>query len=323
MPLSVSSEPPEQGKTLKKNRTAMAFVALGMFCAGCATTHNPGAILPPEVNGWRAAGPDGVYDDETLFDYINGAAEIYRSFGVRTVVARQYEKHGAPDLVVDLYDMGSSRGAYGAYHHDIRAGDQAGIGHESDHYPGALTFWKGRFFVSIVAFDVTDEADRAMLVLGRTLADAIPKKAARPTLVGLLPTDGLLPSQIHYFQDHILLNVHHFIAEDNVLDLGPDIEGVLGRYRAPGSTEEGAGAPYTVVVIKYPSGTRARRALTAFAGSYLPDADPDGFAQSKKGLWVGVRTSGRYLIGVFDAPSKDIAAQAINAVVRLQRESFT
>ncbi len=295
----------------------MAFVALGVFCAGCATTDSPGALLPSEVNGWTAASPDGVYDGETLFNYINGAAEVYRSFGVRTVVARQYNKHGAPDMVVDVYDMGSPRGAYGAYHHDIRAGAEAGIGQESDHYPGALSFWKGRFFVSITAFEVTDEAGRAMLVLGRIVADAIPKKGARPTLVRLLPTDGLLRSQVHYFQDHVLLNTHRFVAKDNLLGLGLDTEGVLGRYRTPGSTE----APYAVAVIKYASGARARRALTAFSESYMLDGKPDGFAQTKKGLWVGAHADGRYLIAVFDAPTVDTAARAINAVVELKTPS--
>jgi hypothetical protein len=130
----------------------------------------------------------------------------------------------------------------------------------------------------------------------------------------------LISGQVHYFQSHVLLNAHRFIAENNVLGLGPEAEGVLGRYTTPGATVETPGTPYALLVVKYPSGKRARQALRAFVESCLPYADSEGFGQTKKGLWIGVRTDGKYLITVLDAPSRDVASQGVTAVVRL-RES--
>ena len=35
------------------------------------------AQLPREIDGWRAGAHDATYNRETLFDYIDGAAEPY------------------------------------------------------------------------------------------------------------------------------------------------------------------------------------------------------------------------------------------------------
>src|SRR3989304_4594407 len=77
-----------------------------------------GKLLPDDLNGWQAltqTGPDKTYDRTTLYDYIDGAAEPYLTFQFRQVVARRYEKEGQPSIVVDLFDMGSSKDAYGLF----------------------------------------------------------------------------------------------------------------------------------------------------------------------------------------------------------------
>ena len=37
-------------------------------------------LLPREIYGWQAKGKDEFYDPQTIFDYINGAGEVYRSY---------------------------------------------------------------------------------------------------------------------------------------------------------------------------------------------------------------------------------------------------
>ena len=59
------------------------------------------SLLPSAVSGWHAAGQDSSYDRSTLFDYIDGGAELYLSYRFKEVINRRYKREGQPDIVVD------------------------------------------------------------------------------------------------------------------------------------------------------------------------------------------------------------------------------
>ncbi|MGD9558291.1 MAG: DUF6599 family protein, partial [Mangrovibacterium sp.] len=47
------------------------------------------AFLPGQSNEW-SAGSDQYFDNDNLYDYIDGAAELYLSYGFNTVISRRY-----------------------------------------------------------------------------------------------------------------------------------------------------------------------------------------------------------------------------------------
>ena len=274
-----------------------------MALQGCTSGSGSARLLPAEILAWEAREPDGLYDATTLFDYIDGGAEIYRALNVREVRARTYAKKGAPEIVVDLFDMGSSSDAFGAYHHDLREGAPAGIGRESESEEGGLAFWKGRWFVSITSADAGGEAGPAILELGRRIAGAIPDEGEPPALRRWLPEDRLLSDQIRYFHTEALLNVYYRLAEGNPLGLHGGTEGIVARY-----TPAGAGAPegsYVILLVRYGSEGEASNALRRLRDGYLPEADTEGIARSIQGRWHGARALGTTLIAVLGAPSRE------------------
>lgn len=276
-----------------------------MDTGGCTHLGVSFPRLPAEVSGWRPAGPDRTYDANNLFDYIDGSAEVYRAFNVRRVLARHYVREGEPDIIADLFDMGSPADAFGAYHHDMREGEDIGIGQESEEMKGALAFWKGNYFVSLTAFDHTAAGRDAMRRLGRAVADAIPEAGAPPDIVQALPEAGMLRNHLHYFHGHLCLNIYYFLADGNPLNLDKTTEGVVARYAPPSSGAGGASAtPHVVMVIRYPDADKARAAHLSFRRAYMPDADESGGVETENGTWAGTRLAGNYLIGVFDAPTR-------------------
>lgn len=254
-------------------------------------------LLPDEVRGWVPGRADGFYDHDTLYDLIDGGAEVYRALNVRAVLSRQYGKPAAPDLIVDVFDMGSTADAYGAFHHDMREGEDAGVGDESEAFGGSIAFWRDRYFVSSVAMDDDTATCDALRELGFAISAAIPSSGRPPALVRALPAAGLVTSQIHYFHDKALLDRHLFVSRDNILDLDRTTEGVVARYRLG---ESGAAAPGTaLLLVRYPKPSRAERALDAIATS------PELSAS---------RQLGDAIACVFDAPGKALAEQLIEQV---------
>jgi len=248
-------------------------------------------LLPAEVDGWKPKGKDGYFDHNTLFSLINGGAEVYRALNVKKVVDRRYQKEDGPDIIVDVFDMGSSKDAFGAFHIDIREEKDVGVGHESEYQGGSLYFWKDRYFVSVVALKETGASKRAVIAFGKAIAEKIPRKGKKPGLVGRLPQKGLVKSQVHYFHDWEGLNRLYFLADENLLGLSRDTEGLLARYRPSG----------VLVLIRYPHEKDAGLAHRRFIEKYK--ADKDGVAE-REGKFSGVRVSGSLFVGVFSAASK-------------------
>ncbi|MCF7854406.1 MAG: hypothetical protein K9N51_06385 [Candidatus Pacebacteria bacterium] len=80
-----------------------------ILLSGCVM--QPGKVLldGPAVAGYTQEGPVKVYTENTLFDYINGEAEVYFARGFQRLYVLTYRNDASGDLyTVDAYDLGSS-----------------------------------------------------------------------------------------------------------------------------------------------------------------------------------------------------------------------
>ncbi len=264
--------------------------------------------IPTEVGGWTAAGSDRTYDRETLFDYMNGGAEIYLAFDFRGVLTRRYHAEDAGDpaltdeIVLDIYDMGSSAEAFGVFSCDVED-EPAGIGQGSEYGYGLLRFWQGRFFVSILTSGSLETAEAAILELGRTVADVLGPTGPEPELLALLPSVGRLDNRTGYFHGNVTLNVRFFIASDNILGLDRDTDCAIAEY------ERGETGKVTLLIVRYPDPDRAAAAESTFRTIYLSAAGESGEEQMDDGGWTRVMREETVLALVFDAPTVEIARE--------------
>ena len=74
-----------------------------------STEHALSALLPENIGDWLVNEKDQTYTPDDLFEYINGGAELYISYGFIKIINRVYSKDEHPDIVVDIFDMGNSK----------------------------------------------------------------------------------------------------------------------------------------------------------------------------------------------------------------------
>lgn len=290
-----------------------------MATAGASIPTDLARMLPAQGRGWKAVEPDGQYDASNLFDLIDGGAEVYRALNVRAVCARRYAKEGSAEILAELFDMGSASDAFGAWHHDLRDGDSARIGQESEYAAGALAFWKGRYFVSILAMEDTPETHAAVIDLGRAIAEAIREEGEPPYLTQLLPERGLIPAQIRYFHGHESLGRYLSLGESNVLGLGPATEGIVARYREA-SSGDGVASRHALLVVSYPTAAEAQRAIERFSKESLVGAGGASVGRTRDGTWAGARAQERILAIVLDASAREAIDPILDDVGRRARK---
>ena len=264
-------------------------------------------VLPEKVLNWTKAEGDQFYDSQTIFDYIDGAGEVYRAYNMQRCLSRRYVNPEGPFLILDLFEMASSYDAFGVFTHDPD-GDELAIGQGAVYRSGWLGFWKDRFFVSLYADEETEAAKQALLELAGKVASSIKKEGPKPLILSRLPKKGLQGSSVRYFHDHPVLNRHYFISTENILHLGGQTEAVLATYQV----KEGAAQ---TLLVKYPDAEKAKEAYTGFLKHYLPDADASGTAKLENKKWCGASVKGSLLALVLEADSQEIATALLAGLI--------
>ena len=262
------------------------------------------SVLPPEVDGWKKDEPARTYDKTNLYDYIDGGAELYISYNFEKLLAVKYKSGDDEEIVIDIFDMGNSYDAFGVFSHGREREDDL-VGQGSEYGGGLLTFWKDRYYISIMAYPETENKRELVLELGRKLADAIPAEGELPPVLAFLPGEGLVRNSVRFFHHYIWLNSHFFIANENILLIDDDTQAVLAKYR----TEDKA---LHLLLALYPDQEKAKLAGESFLRHYLTDAR-DGMAALPDGRWTGFRRDGRLLGIVFNAPDKPTLVSYLEA----------
>jgi hypothetical protein len=259
--------------------------------------------LPLEVDGWKKSEDDRVFKRDDVFDYLDGAGELYLAFDFQFVFVREYARPDAPSIVVEIYQMSSSQDAYGVFTQDTD-GEEVRLGQDALYAAGLLRFWKDKVFVRIMADRETAEARDAVMKLGQVIDAAIPQAGPKPAILRNLPVEGLEPRTVHFFHTVISLNSFYYMSNVNILNLSPETQVAMARY-------ENKGARATLILVEYPSDDRAYSADGRFVEMYLlqrfvPEAEVAPL-ELENGKFAGVVRAGRYLALVVEADDKPVA----------------
>jgi hypothetical protein len=265
------------------------------------------APLPSQIGGWTAEPKDRIYDKETIFGYIDGAGEVYRAYNMRSCLSRRYTSPNDPAIVLDIFDMGSSEDAFGVFTHD-QDGSSVDVGQGALYRPGWLSFWKGKFFVSIYVEKETATAKEAIRELAKVVASLIRDKGVKPGILLRLPPEGLRSRSIRYLHHHTLLNYHFYLADENLLNLGRHTDAVLAMYQRSGKRAH-------LLLVIYPNVEKAAEAHKTLLHHYLPEAESTGAVLLEDGKWSAAGLKNKFLTVVLEADSRPLAENLLREVL--------
>ncbi len=165
-----------------------------------------GTFLAEEFSGInvRRASEVTTYPDNSLWEYINGGAELYLKYGFVEVATADY-KQDEVELVADIYRFDSSLGAYGLYSVLRPEGRETiRLGIEGIVSAASVEFVKGPYFVRLIGYEDTDETNRALINLAGELAGTLPGATDYPAGFANFPKSNRLPSTNKYWVESYL-----------------------------------------------------------------------------------------------------------------------
>jgi len=155
----------------------------------------------PAIEKWRPEGEIRTYTRDSLWEAINGAAELFISYGFQEMTMRDI-RSGDLIVTVSIYDMGDALNAYGIYVSE-RGEDNPilGIGTESVLLPPyQALLLKDRYYVKMDVFEGEIDGPRGRDLL-TAFSRALPGSTGLPAELQALPAGGKLQRTENYIKE--------------------------------------------------------------------------------------------------------------------------
>jgi hypothetical protein len=174
---------------------------ISFFILSSASIHSKdnGMNLPKSVLGWTRPDQPKEVNGKTIFDYMDGAGELYVGYRFDHLEAYTYQSSHSEEILVELYHMKSSDDAFGLLSLDwtgvpIELSDAAIPKTDAPIAPakrflygaGLLRIWSDDVFARIMADRETPESKEAVMTLGRMIVSGR-KNTEPPAFLNALP----------------------------------------------------------------------------------------------------------------------------------------
>jgi hypothetical protein len=283
------------------------------------------ALFPQsnEVAGWTLKEGPKFFRGDQLFDYMDGAAEIPKSYTFSQLGSAKYQQ-GTHTLEVAIFDMGTAASAFGYYsarsflEHNPRSKDRIiALDHPARLYVavGVLTFWKDHYTI-IVQPDIGTPDEKTLLQFARAVSAKIKAKGRPPEMISLLPRPNLQAETVRY--------VRGKSAFDSLILFSPqDVFGMANKPDVVSAEYTLSGKQATLFVVRYPTSQAAANTYAAyrqflssrhavFSGSSVPHSF---VAMAPKEKGTGALTRGNYLGVVVGAKDAKAAATGLRSLL--------
>jgi hypothetical protein len=257
-------------------------------------------LLPGYLEGWTLNNALSIPSKEDLYSYIDGGAELYISYGFSEAISCKYVKEGQAEVTADIYDLLNSGNAFGVFT-QTREKENTDIGQGAYRMPGAVFFWKERYYISLSSWESSPEAENFLTLLADHIDKGITSKGEIPGIISLLPEKGLVPNGFIYFHHYIWLNAYVFISGENIFGISDKTDAVIAKYA------EGEGRKY-LLVVKYRDHESAMEAFNSFGSVYFPSGLSDNCILTPENMWVAAVIRDNIIAAVFKGSTMQSAA---------------
>jgi hypothetical protein len=219
---------------------------------------------------------------DSLFNYIDGAAEMYHKYGFVEVHVGKYKRDGG-EITVDVYRFAGPDLAFGMYS-TLRPEDPdaVALGAEGFAFGPVLVFASDPYMVNVQTYDEDLFAPFEVEALAAAVAENLPGKCSLPLTFDLFPDSGRIPHSER-------MSAESFLGRRFLTNV----------YTADYSIESGGGGKATLFLARDEDGSKLSQWLEAAppegAGPGLP---PDLPYDEGTAALLNERYYGRILVGL-------------------------
>jgi uncharacterized protein DUF6599 len=175
------------------------------------------SLLNAPLPGKAAAeGSAQTYNPDTLYQYIDGGADLYLLYDFKALLHQEF-KSGTAELTADIYEMSQPEDAFGIYASERSPGYKfIVVGAEGYRDKGILNFVQDRYYVKLSGSGAS--ADPLLDQFAHLLAGRIGGVRSLPGLLAKLPRESRVLHSEQYVKKDPL--GHAFLAPSYIVSYG-------------------------------------------------------------------------------------------------------
>ncbi len=159
---------------------------------------NPGNIFP-KIKGWEVKADDVVYGKMNLWEYINGAADMYLAYDFMDLNIAEYTNEQEHSVKVEIYRHSSFENAFGIYTAERMVNyNFIDIGIQGYTESDILNFLTGEFYVKLASSGKPGIEQSALFEIAKKVESSLGTENRWPGVINLFPAEGKLANSEKY-----------------------------------------------------------------------------------------------------------------------------
>lgn len=257
--------------------------------------------LFPDIEGFTRSNDVVSYRPDNLFEYINGAAELYLMYDFSGLNLQQYRDKDENTITIEIYDHKTVNNSFGIYSQERPYEcEYLDIGARATYMEGYLNFYQGRYYVKIAGYNLGAKDRDYLTSTAKKVSGLLKEETSSPAMLALFPEKAKVA------------NREEFIPKD-FLGYSFFTKAFTAEYQDTGSTT------YKLFIIETPDRANLEKSIGEYkkAANIKNDIMKDGIHevddQYQGKLLISV--TGKYIVGTLNPENAKIDQGLINQVI--------
>jgi hypothetical protein len=145
----------------------------------------------PEITGWKQSGEIQTFSPKTLFEYINGDADLYLMYDLQELKVTEYLNEKKASVIVDVYRHKTPTYAFGIYSQErLSNANIIDIGAQGYIEKNVLNFVSGPYYVKLNSYNTGAGDEEILLNFAKKVSENLGEKGRLPSILSSFPQEG-------------------------------------------------------------------------------------------------------------------------------------
>jgi hypothetical protein len=197
---------------MKKRLHIHFLISLLLLCLAEAELSPAGAsafngkpFAFPEIRGWKQSSEIQTFVPKTLYEYIDGAADLYLAYDFQELVVAEYLNDRKASVTVEIYRHKSSNDAFGIYSQE-RSPDASYVNLGVQGYLGQniLNCLSGRCYIKLNSYGTGSEDPEVLRLFAGKVLENLGEEGGLPSILSSFPVEGKIKNSEKYIAKNFL-----------------------------------------------------------------------------------------------------------------------
>jgi len=170
---------------------ALVYLVLELADPRWALCSDQKTFVFPELTGWKQSGDIQSFSPKDLFEYINGAADLYLSYDFQELKVAEYQNEKKASVTIEMYRHKTPIDAFGIYSQErLSDANFLDIGAQGYSETDVLNFVSGNYYVKMSSFKTGPEDQKVLPTFARKIVENLGEKGSLPSILSAFPKEG-------------------------------------------------------------------------------------------------------------------------------------